>query len=56
MSGPPFSSPEFEMNMNEMSIKHQQITPLWPQAILEAENFMKPLTKTVHATHIEDNK
>ena len=53
-NGPPFSSQEFETYMNKMGIKHQRITPLWPQANSEAENFMKPLTKTVRAARIED--
>ena len=47
-NGPPFSSQEFETYMNEMGIKHQRTT------FSEAENFMKPLTKTVCAARIED--
>jgi hypothetical protein len=40
----PFTSEEITC---ENGIDHQKITPLWPQANLEAENFMKPLTKTI---------
>ena len=35
------------VNFNEIGAKHQKITPLWPQANSEAENFMKPLTKAI---------
>ena len=52
-NGPPFTSHEFERYMAEIGIKHQRITPLWPQANSEAENFMKPLTKTIRAARTE---
>lgn len=48
-NGPPFFGEEFKAYMIENGIDHQRITPLWPQANSEAENFMKPLTKAVHA-------
>ena len=44
-NGPPFFGNEFKAYMQENGITHQKITPLWPQANSEAENFMKPLTK-----------
>ena len=50
-NGPLFFGEEFTAHMLEMGISHQKITPLWPQANSEAENFMKPLTKAVHAAH-----
>ncbi len=34
-------------------IKHQRITPLWPQANSEAENFMKSLEKAIRAAITE---
>ena len=37
----------------ENGIFHQKITPLWPQANGEAENFMKPLTKAIRSSHAE---
>ena len=52
-NGPPFTSHEFKMYMEENGIEHQKITPLWPQANSEAERFMKPLTKAVHSAHTE---
>ena len=52
-NGPPFQSSEFKQFMKENGIKHQRITPLWPQANSEAENFMKPMEKAIRAAHIE---
>jgi len=52
-NGLPFTSHEFESYMAEIGTKHQRITPLWPQANSEAENFMKPLTKTIRAACTE---
>ena len=39
--------------MAEMGAKHHRKTPLWPQANLEAENFIKSLTKIIHAACTE---
>ena len=44
-NGPPFTSTEFKTYMQEKGIQHQRITPLWPQANSEAEDFMKPMKK-----------
>ena len=52
-NGPPFTSAEIKKYMEENGIKHCRITPLWPQANSEAENFMKPLTKAVRSAHTE---
>ena len=52
-NGPPFTSHEFHSYVTEMGVKHQKITPLWPQANSEAENFMKPLTKSIRAACTE---
>ena len=52
-NGPPFFGEDFKAYMKENGIEHQRITPLWPQANSEAENFMKPLTKAVQAAHSE---
>ena len=41
----PFTSQEFQSYMTEIGVKHQKITPHWPQANSAAENFMKLLTK-----------
>ena len=50
-NGPPFTSQEFKSFMEEHGIRHQRITPLRPQANSEAENFMKPLTKSIRSAH-----
>ncbi|CAB4000900.1 Uncharacterized protein K02A2.6, partial [Paramuricea clavata] len=54
-NGPPFQSEEFRHYMITNGITHHKITPLWPQANAEAENFMKPLTKCLQ-TAVIDNK
>lgn len=53
-NGPPFTSQEFQDFVEEMGIRHARVTPLWPQANAEAENFMKPITKAVRSAHIEN--
>ena len=52
-NGPPFTSNEIRDYMRENGINHRKITPLWPQANSEAENFMKPLTKAVRSANVE---
>ena len=52
-SGPPFTCNEIKQFMEENSIQHCKITPLWPQANSEAENFMKPMTKAIHSAKAE---
>ena len=44
-NGPPFQSFEFRKFMEYCGIKHRKITPLWPHANAQAENFMKSLGK-----------
>ena len=53
-NGPPFMSSEFELYMAEIgvTVKHQRITQLWPQAN-SSENFMKPVIKTILAAQTE---
>ena len=52
-NGPPFNSNDIKQYMKENGIKHQRLTPLWPQANSEAENFMKPMEKAIRAARIE---
>ncbi len=52
-NGPPFTSHEIQQYMQENGIQHRRVTPLWPQANSEAENFMKPLTKAIRSAHAE---
>jgi len=52
-NGPPFNSEEIRKYMVENGISHSKITPLWPQANSEVENFMKPMTKGIRSAHAE---
>ena len=52
-NGPPYTSHEFKSYMEEIGAKHRKITPLWPQANSEAENYMKPLMKAIRAACTE---
>ena len=51
-NGPPFNSQDFKVFMQEYGINHRRVTPLWPQANSEAENFMKPLSKAIKSAHV----
>ena len=51
--GHPFSGEEFKKFMLDNGIEHKRITPLWPQANSEAENFMKPVTKAIRSAKAE---
>ena len=53
-NGPPFRSKDVKNYATEKGIKHQRITPLWPQANGEVERFMLPLTKVICTAHIEN--
>ena len=52
-NGPPFTSNEIKQFMEENGVQHCKITPLWPQANSEAENFMKPMTKAIRSAKAE---
>ena len=39
--------------MRSRGIKHQFITPVWPQGNAEVECFMSPLMKTIRIAHIQ---
>ena len=52
-NGPPFNSEDIKRYMAENGINHSRITPLWPQANSEAENFMKPMTKAIRSAYTE---
>lgn len=51
---PPFSSDVIKIYMKENGIKHQRVTPSWPQANSETENVMKPMGKAIRAAHAEN--
>ena len=48
-NGPPFQSHEWKKFLSDRGIKTRRITPLWPQANAQAENFNKPLMKAIRA-------
>ena len=52
-NGPPFKSYKLRKFFDKLRIKHQRITPLWPQANSQAESFMKPLMKAVRTAYFE---
>lgn len=52
-NGPPFQSHEFRKFMEYCGIRHRKITPLWPRANAQAENFMKPLNKAIKSATAE---
>ena len=52
-NGPPFQSYEFRRFLEYSGVKHRRITPLWPRANAQAENFMKPLNKAIKAATVE---
>ena len=48
-NGPPFNSAEFKDFASYIGFKHRKLTPYWPEANGEVENFMKPLGKACTA-------
>ena len=52
-NGPPFRSKMISKYMKSRGIKHQFVTPIWPQGNAEVERFMSPLMKTIRIAHIE---
>ena len=54
-NGPPFPGHELYSFMKELGTTHKYSTPLWPQGNAEAENFMKPLIKSIR-TAVTENK
>ena len=52
-NGPPFPSKEVRDFMEQNGIVHHRITPIWPQANGQVENFNKPLMKAIRAAYVE---
>jgi transposase InsO family protein len=53
-NGPPFNGTEFKPFCDTFGIKHQLITPYWPQANPEAERFIPSLTKVIRNAEATD--
>ncbi|KAL5013444.1 hypothetical protein ScPMuIL_007714 [Solemya velum] len=51
-NGSPFNSRAFRQYAETMRFVHRIITPRWLRANAQAENFNKPLMKTIRAAHI----
>ena len=52
-NGPPFSSDEFSNYCKALGIKHDPVTPYWPQANGEVERFNQPLEKAIQTAVLE---
>ena len=52
-NGPPFQGAEFAKFADYMGFKHRRVTPLWPEANGEVENFMRNLKKVCTAAQVE---
>ncbi len=53
-NGPPFQSKEFKDFATRMGFKHRKVTPYWPNANGEVENFMKTLGQFIRKTSVEN--
>ena len=53
-NGTPFQSSEFAEFAKELGFKHKTVTPYWPEANGQAENFMKGLGKLVKCAQVEN--
>nr|XP_039254390.1 uncharacterized protein K02A2.6-like [Styela clava] len=52
-NGPPWQSYQVRHFMELCGIRHRKITPLWPRANAQSENFMKPLGKAIKTATVE---
>jgi len=51
-NGPPFQGEAFREFAREKGFTHRRITPEWPEANGEAENFMKSIGKAAKTAHV----
>ena len=52
-NGSPFNSTAFEKYADNSGFKHMRITPLWPRANVQAEDFSKPTMKAIRTAIVE---
>ncbi|RUM41893.1 MAG: hypothetical protein DSY80_08160 [Desulfocapsa sp.] len=52
-NGPPFQGHAWSQYVKSRGIRHRKITPQWPKANAQVENFNKPLMKAMKCAHIE---
>ena len=53
-NGPPFNGKQFSDYAEMKGFVHRKITPLWPEANAQAENFMKTLQKAARTAHVSN--
>ena len=53
-NGPPFNGADFKNFAETLGFKHRRITPLWPEANGQIENFMKGLNKIIKISYNHD--
>ena len=54
-NGPPFKGNEFSDFCDEFGVKHRKITPAWPQANGQVENFNKNLKRLIQKSFINNS-
>ena len=52
-NGPQFNSQAWKDFLSTCGVKHRKITPFWPRANAQAENFNKPMMKALRAAHVQ---
>lgn len=52
-NGPPFQSNAWSQFLQSCGVRHRKITPLWPMANAQVENFNKPMMKAVRSAIIQ---
>ena len=52
-NGPPFQGHAWKVFLKECGVRHRRITPLWPQANGQVENFNKSLEKALKAARVK---
>jgi hypothetical protein len=52
-NGPPFICSEFEQFASYLGLEHCKVTPYWPKADGEVEQFMRTIEKAIRTAHIE---
>jgi hypothetical protein len=52
-NGPQFTSALWNWFTTSCGITHRRITPYWPKANAQAENFNRPMMKAIRAAHVE---
>ena len=54
-NGPPFQGHEFAEFCRNLGVKHRKITPLWPQANGQVENFNKSIKQIIQKSFVSNS-